>query len=1330
MFNVILYILQLHNRLAAFPKLRYNKKVGRVCESPNLTKVTETSETNERQTLNSVTELKLTTNRGYGVSYKSIHESHMRNSQKDIQFKTDEADKSLNRTKDYSPSCLLTATIGSTDESIISNTIERLSKKKEYNPDNVVDLLIQEALNNDREIDTVVYNNSNKDANKDLQCIDENSKAIVNTEFTEVEVGREKRNKKNCEVRNNSFSTDDSNANIINNTPANYVTFRKNYFHRRTKPVNNVINVDVVHEETCDAEIVKNFFKQHFVENSACNIGKSLRRAMEINETSPQTIESYGDIINELSSQNIDFMLDDVDISECLNSIVDKVCNDLQKKSEHLSPKNTRLIEKSKVTNYDVGITHVKESSQNLENKHSALNVEQNKIKNNNNLQLRYPVELKNKISIKTRNATKNYKNKKDENNTMAIEHDVTVSNDDFKEPAKKKIKGKTSRKKKPNAKHTNNQVNNNDDTGEQNLEGNAESSIINETISQEKESKSSRSLASSNRRKRKLYSPIMEQTNKDCSDKQTSDVDENVFPSKLKYKSKMVNSNAVSYKDIEQERRNYIRRPRNLRSKSKGETIQSLRDQKLNEAFDKLKETIENNNNEILVDVNSTNMDVYNYTSESEDDDFKRKKVYTRKLTSGTGSIESLLPTTSEGVTRQHNYTQNTSNTKNNSNKTTKANKVAKKRIYKRKISIPVVDLVDERMRQSHTDVLNTSLVIEQPKKVGNYVPVPLLKDTPQLEDYNINDKEIADKDNKHIIKNKENKLPIKNNEIDHRKLSDDRTESPLPELVVETTTIAKDNVCDSIQPNMLESFKKIYMNSVDVSLNETNTTQNQLLGLKKNYQNEQSFNYKNQRNKNVTNISKRESLNISINNTKLTKTYQKSDELKYFPASDRDEQEIIEIPGFISEKSIATVGIPAHGDFNESPPGMNCINQQVSPRNLEIEDFDKPLQDYFNQLEYKLNQSNENNQFSKLDQYEHRTKSPQNKVEKIPYVSLSRLSSDDLKNAVNSDGSLSKLSLKSGGIPQPRERSRSSDKQNTSLVIIPRIKSTSDKRSPDHPAKTKRNIETRRYTNVNKNVTNSSTASEKSFIIKFNKHRWLPSSRNSESDFEDNTRNVVTRSSSIRSKTDKDFSTQQKKAYKTKSSTAELNQSKLKLIFNTSDTPKHVNTNTVDSNKFEGCDIDSHITRQTKLAEVKQNAPINKKSVISPIKMDLLTKCQTQPSQIIKDGVKQTTNVPQNLNTHKSIDTSKVTPSRHIPTESRHLEGNRDILHDGSSSGQSKASSEVIRMKLKRTKPIVNDLKSKKIMFTIPSVSDRSVSNVNSWFERNDTASNKGKM
>ncbi|CAG5008108.1 unnamed protein product [Parnassius apollo] len=306
-------------------------------------------------------------------------------------------------------------------------------------------------------------------------------------------------------------------------------------------------------------------------------------------------------------------------------------------------------------------------------------------------------------------------------------------------------------------------------------------------------------------RRKRKLYSSKDEK----CNESWHSDC-ENVSEAVSNKKSKI-----TFYKGIEKERREYERK---LRTRKLKKIFLSPESNKMNDMLDKLKNNNNSNEKFILVD-KANDVSIYNFASDSTDDDFRLSKVKRNNITSGS-SVKA--PSIKDKIKEKVN--------------------VKRKRSHRPKLIIKfeksAEPLIDERMRKTAVDVLNTSLEIQKPLQSKiNMEPAPKLAMKHKMEGITDDEVKITEnfKGNSVKKRQKRNGKALSLNKKKRSKqvkkttlLSDtsDGTVSPLPDLIIEKVPARKDN--DPLTSDMIERFQKMFEKLFDTKGGELNTTHN----------------------------------------------------------------------------------------------------------------------------------------------------------------------------------------------------------------------------------------------------------------------------------------------------------------------------------------------------------------------------------------------------------------------------------------------------------------------------------------------------------------------
>uniref|UniRef100_A0A2A4JGE8 Uncharacterized protein n=1 Tax=Heliothis virescens TaxID=7102 RepID=A0A2A4JGE8_HELVI len=967
-------LAQLHEKLAALPRFKYDKEPISVCALPELSMVTEVSETEERPSLNSTLKYK-----PYGVCYKSYNKLEVRKSQSDPETsrKSFKGRRLSPVVSEDAPSCLLVATIGSTDDSVINDTVDRLSKSKDYNADNIVDLLVQEALQT--KDDKYKSDSGINSGDKKTQEQNDNSETIDNT----PDVDRVKVSKISKKTKVVSSTSDESNTEVINETPCFVNTRKKNKIEsKHTAPRNSF-----------DELVVEQFFSQHFTKNEVGEIVISPTLAKKINESSSESGDNFCEnfnLIGEEAEDIVPFDFNNEEVLECLNNMVDKVCDDFDKCTKYLSKDDEIAVDPNDTTDENIPLKEILNTIQVME----AKKVEKKTTKNSDTkktIKLKYKITPKN-TSKKTRAAKKNNKLELESTSKMS-----TIIEDNLES-----VPEITENKALPETKEP-----------EESVTTAKKDSPVNEAVETETPIR---------RRKRKLYSPKDEQIASDSP----SAPDDNT---KSELSKKTPKSTATCYKEIEKYRQKHIRMPRTR--KSKIPEPPSPRTKKMNDMFDKIKESADSE--KVRLADKTFEIDVYNFTSDSEDD-FKVKKIDVSKRNSTTtiGSVESTVSKRGRAVKRI-NYTDTKSSDESNMVK----RKVNRKPRTKKKVNIERNDLVDERMRKAE-DVLNTSMVIEKTKNTINE-PELVLETAPEMEV--IDDKNDEKLDIAQKKKGRKPKVEITQSKRPKRVLNkaivekvknfdEDRTESPLPGLLVEPVPSNKDDTND-ISATMVDKFKKFYRDGPENYINESNTTQNLLSDVERvNYSppnadlteeilhiEEQLQNKDTEVKSKVKTTKKKTSNSIILENTKKSKPT---------PRKTKKNEEAInisEITDAKSEDTIATIGITGHGDLEEAPPSTTLIHERLEPRNLEVEDLDHSMRHYYEELTKEMNVSHNRDSSGSNEEHLCKNITKTRSIDSIksisPVVSLKRLSPDDISKWLpsrrNSESDESYVSAKS---------------------------------------------------------------------------------------------------------------------------------------------------------------------------------------------------------------------------------------------------------------------------------------------------------------------------
>lgn len=918
--------------------------------------------------------------------------------------------------REETPSCLLVATIGSANDSVINDTIERLSKSKDYDPDNIVNLLVEEAFNAKRDKDQIDSGINTRE--KTSQELNENVDAIENTPIKEIDLLKSV--KKSSKVV--SPTSDESNTEAISDTPNEYVNIR-----RKKKDISKR---DSLEKNCFDVHVVEEFFSQHFTENREQEVIISPTLARKINETSSESSDDLLD--NELmligdKPQNLDlFNVNNIEVMECLNNMVDTVCDEFNKCSEYLNKSQGTVA------------ADIFDLEDDLPLKDIISNIQKNNT--DNKVVNKLPQKVK-QIKLKYKDSSKRKTRK-----TRIIKP---------KEKLELENTGKMSTIIEDNAETT--------------AEGNV-SVVLQGNVENRNENANSNKTADIEtpmlRRKRKLFSPKDERITEEAP---MSSQDNDFNNSKIQKTPKSTLS-YKPYKDIEQERQRHIRMPRNR--KSKKFEPPSPRTKKMNELFDKVKES----SNTQQVKLIDRALEVYNFSTDSEEE-FKEKKIAISKKNSNTivGSEEST-------VLRRVRISKRTDSKIKNITKTQRVTRSQKKKDIKVE---PVNDLIDEKMRKQK-EVLDTSILVRIPEIVET-APVLVLENRPQME-------AIPEKDEKSNIKQQQKTKATKKaksktvNIVKGSKKTvnikpsseNDRTESPLPGLVVEEARTPNPKADGDLSANMVDKFKKICRNP-EKYINESNNTQNLLSDNDKNMNSPQTINITDEFIELQSQTKEELRRNRKDPKTKkptTVKPKRKAKENKIEKDTNKPcTIKTLSLPGSDtkSDQSIDSIGITGHGDSEEPPPSPKLIIERLEHRNLESEYLDTSTKDYFDKLTEAINNinnsshdnSNENNKTTVINKSEKLSKDDKTKSScspqslKSPLVSVERLSLEDISRWLpsrrNSESytnsatsSKSKTSLKNIISSKTAESGHSTDSENDSDVPKTPKKSLFKENSP----------------------------------------------------------------------------------------------------------------------------------------------------------------------------------------------------------------------------------------------------------------------------------------
>ncbi|XP_053618255.1 uncharacterized protein LOC128679822 [Plodia interpunctella] len=976
----------LHDRLEALPKFRFNKEPVKVAALPDLSMVSELTEVIDTQSIASGT----SSNRPYRGGFKTLRKTEKK-SQSDGETSVSKKYISpISGVKEHNPSCLLVATVGA-DESILNDTIQSLSKNKDYESDNIVDLLLKEALQSkDDKLDSGINTCENR---KSPELRD--SDAIEDTPNLE----QPKSFRKKVTVPKDN----ESECNEIDVSQFEFVSVRKKVLIDKHKEIEDDVQngIDTNDMPTFDEDAIEKFFSEHITQDRTGGIVLSPTLARKINETSSEDSNSFKDCLVEgdfCNAQNlqVNFVdinyIQDAEVIDCLNNIIDKVCHDIEKCTEilgmdHIRMDSSNVMEIKEVENRDDNVNRVLVNIENLDSYNKKV-VETPKKK------------PKQKKVIKLKFNTKKTRSKR-QNNLASKMSPIPESKDSVDPEMLEKNKPHISIEKAicPEVSEPTDNI----------LIEVAQVPNEKAATSPEITNISPKSIDSNApliRRRRKLYSPKDEHNKTDNSnentEKQESDVhylqddDEADFKSVSKNTPKYA---ATCYKDIEKTRNKLIRLPKSRKNKKqtrsqspKSKKVHSFdnlnsrvdvilakkrspspRTKKMNDLFDNLKTNVEEHD-VIFADnkFNEEELAVYNFTSDSEDEDFKKKKVELKKRFSTTtnASCDSIISRHGR-VVNKVNYSERSSDDKPKkakANEKTKKNVVRRKKVSQRR----PYNLADERMREAQNEKLNTSLVINKTDNEVLTEPDLVLEAPPQMEVMGSEiDETVTTASRPNKSGKKKKKITVKKDaklKIDRKNDNDDKTLSPLPGLVIEAMPSRNEDPNDSVCTQVMNKLKKIYHDGPDI-VDESNTTQNMLLDIDKDFSHHSISNDFGRMSPNISDIKQTNSKHIITrkNNAILTENENVIEEISFEEITEnvrrRKGGDIVNISDVQSEKSIATVGkspINAHGNIDEAPPDKILLLKRVQSRDLTIDDMDTSIKDYYLKLKEQLNQPN----------------------------------------------------------------------------------------------------------------------------------------------------------------------------------------------------------------------------------------------------------------------------------------------------------------------------------------------------------------------------------
>ncbi|CAH0717752.1 unnamed protein product, partial [Brenthis ino] len=867
-------LAMLREKLTAFPGYRFDKEPVSVCAQPQLSSVTEVTETDGQSLNTSQSTLKLQ-QRSHGVCHKKKANIDKIRAQNDNEGLNNEKNKRkflspILNDSENSVSCLLVATIGSANDSVINDTLERLPKEKDIHTDNIVDMLAQEAL----------QSHNKKSEVSEASDIIEN-KAVENALTNKVKTNVLQ--KKQTIISNST--TDESNTEVFEDTP-NFINLRR----KRADKVDKRIDEINIEKQTFNIQAVEDFFSQHFSENRNGDLVISPTLAKKINETSSESSEPFD--FDPIINIDTEFNFSEVEIVECLNDIVEKVCQDFDKCTEYLNKDLNNFGEDITKVDLDMPLNEVTDGK--------------NKVKKSNN----------NKKNVKGKDKSKPAKG-------------INLNFKKTKVRGKNKLNIETLKQMSPIIERDSVI----EDVGVKEIS--PETSLI--------------------KRKRKLYSPKDDHKVNEEVGVHISETEEDTMPSAFKVYDKTPKSLATSYKEIDSIRRDSIRKLRN--KKPLRDISVSPRTKKMNDLFDDLKKTKDNEEKIILADkkIRNKKLAEYNFSSDSDEEEFKTRTV-TKKSSTATIESEKSKRNQPSRRGRSTNKIKNSDSildkTEEPLKKNTKSKNVTQKSKTPKRIQ-PMrskKNIIDQRMRDPAPEVLNTSMVIEIPN-IDITEPEPNIN-KPEMEIIN----DIPEKDkNKTKKKNKVDLSLKKRNEtnITIDLDSDRETSSPLPGLIVEKAQVHRE-ADDSITVITLENLKNI---SQKIEINDLNTTQNLLTDLDQNNNSPPKLNVTDEFNK--TNHSKIETPKKVKTEKSILKKQNRAQIRTISDYKSKIDTSVIESNSGISIDTTGKSPITAHGYVDQSPPNSKELNRTVEPRNLEIQDLNQSMKDYYEKLTNEINDS-----------------------------------------------------------------------------------------------------------------------------------------------------------------------------------------------------------------------------------------------------------------------------------------------------------------------------------------------------------------------------------
>ncbi|XP_061724303.1 uncharacterized protein LOC133530410 [Cydia pomonella] len=959
-------LAQLREKLTVLPPLKFTKVTAKIATTPELPALEE--EEYERLSNRAPKPI-------CGVSHrKQYHsDSEAQNFIKNTTYL-------LPIVEENSHSLVVTAALDTTvssDQSAIIKTFEQLHNKVPQA--DLVNLLVEEALNYGQDKDSGIISVK----------ITQDSDIVENTPFSETvhrkKLGLKRKTKDIKEIR---YTTDDSD--VVDDTPCSDYDWRKKCRTKSDKTnKNNNDENETLNEEAVDAYFCQETNKNYVDLISSATI-KKISESLSQDEDSEifcEMMDGIEIVEEEENARNLAF---EADIVDCVNNVLDKVCNDLDKCVDLLAEQQEQI--------------DILRAVKNIDDK-----------SNNTSKRLKM-----NKDILKSPKET----NELDTNGVQK----VTLK---FK-PKKQATKKNTSRQKKAKCVQPPNDI---QEDGDSKQNTKSPTNAIEQSI----------------RQKRKLYSP------KD-DDNEINEIHR--YKKERRPSSSTQSPIAACYKELENARKSRIRLPRKKKST---QPVISPNTKKLNDIFDKIKDNVVNNEKITLVDKKSDkDLSLYNLSSESDDEVFKKKKIQVQKR---------ICPSSLESVTKRRqsvksvNYTSFYSS-EDECQRVVKPKAVKQTKTRSRKVKrTQSTNLIDERMRTDQPEVLESSFVQDkgdmnvpdEPQPAVNVsvletIPADDLHDEPVVsgsKHQTLNNQEIIKIKTEKSLKKKCERLTkptitkrskeIITNVPTEREST---TVSPLPGLVVETEP-SKDDLCSSLDANLLQKLQNIYTGAEDLST--TRDTQNLLLNDNNNDGIKVDLLSKTCYNKNLT-------INLDNSNDNAVAP----DNLQAGDKSDVN-----------SEKSIETGGrspITAHNNLDESPPSLDALNESFQHRDVDVEGRSRSITEFLANMRNQITNSKSVKSTSPIIPITRMSTSSRSKLcakkkselngkpkksdKSNPRVMLKRMPSEDIESHVNPVTPKSKASnvvltrMSSEKFVTPT-RTKTSSSTVTPVVVLNRVSS-----------------------------------------------------------------------------------------------------------------------------------------------------------------------------------------------------------------------------------------------------------------------------------------------